>query len=304
MASGRRHHYVPVFFLGHFCNPDGKLRVFDKISGDASLVTSPRNVAVERGFYRVDLEVDDPETAERLLGDIESQAAPVIQGLLDGNALLSPPDKGVLATFMATQVARSPRSRRAIERIVTEAVPGRCLAISPSATRVIAFLIARPAPWTCSSLSLMLTSGRWCGANGPLTPMGPTACWSPQPQGGLDAIEAAFDARCWTLGARLLQPVGAPAWDRPEGPSLFAWDPDNCARVAAAWRRLREHWLTVLSAFLRSVIRRRALSRDELIHRGFPDGAYTACGIDRLNTTEHLLVVSGRDVTCPSCRKT
>ena len=121
MAPARRHHYVPRFFLRNFCNAEGKIRVFDKLSG-ASIVTSPRNAAVQRGFYNLD-DLGDPEAMERWLGNIESQVAPLLGHLAAGDTIVRNADKAPLAAFMATQAARTPRSRRAFEDIVTQAVP-------------------------------------------------------------------------------------------------------------------------------------------------------------------------------------
>ena len=126
----------------------------------------------------------------------------------------------------------------------------------------------------------------------------------------LDQVDSAFDACDWNEGAGLLQPIGAPAWDRPAGPALFAWDHGNCVRTALAWRRLREYRLSCLPPLLQDGIRSRPPVNDvvadacqvALTHRGFPDGRYTACGIDRENTSEPILATLIGNPTCQSCR--
>ena len=126
----------------------------------------------------------------------------------------------------------------------------------------------------------------------------------------LDQVEAAFERGDWNDGERLLQPIGAPAWDRSPGPALFAWNHDNCVRTALAWRRLREYRISCLPSSIQAGIRSRPPLEDvvtdttqvEVIHRGFPDGRFTACGIDRENSSKQI-VASMTDVpTCESCR--
>ncbi len=71
----------------------------------------------------------------------------------------------------------------------------------------------------------------------------------------LDDIENAFDEGEWEQGARLLSPIGAPAWsfDRDDERPLYAWDPDNCRRTAEAWIRLRAWRVTQLPVDLREL---------------------------------------------------
>lgn len=126
----------------------------------------------------------------------------------------------------------------------------------------------------------------------------------------LDQVEAAFDAGEWDRGQRLLQPIGAPAWDRPEGRPLFAWGHGNCVRTALAWRRLREHRLCGLPSSVQAAVRSRPTpaevvtdeGRIVLTHRGFPDGRFTACGIDRDNCDEPVVASMTGTPTCESCR--
>ena len=73
----------------------------------------------------------------------------------------------------------------------------------------------------------------------------------------LDQVDVALNSGEWNHGERLLQPIGAPAWDRPPGPALFAWNHDNCLRTALAWRRLREYRLSCLPPSIQAGIRSR-----------------------------------------------
>ena len=126
----------------------------------------------------------------------------------------------------------------------------------------------------------------------------------------LDQVDAAFDADDWNEGERLLQPIGAPAWDRPPGSALFlAWNHNNCVRTALAWRRLREYRLGCLPPLIQAGIRSRPPLTDVvtdvaqivLTHRGFPDGRYTACGIDRENSDAPVEATMTGIPTCDSC---
>lgn len=126
----------------------------------------------------------------------------------------------------------------------------------------------------------------------------------------LDLVEASLDAERWNEGQTLLQPIGAPAWDRPRGQPLFAYSHDNCVRTADAWRRLREYRLSCLPTLVQEWIKSRKSDTDfgsdeldkGLVHRGFPDGRFTACGIDRQMRDESVVVTMSQAPTCELCR--
>lgn len=62
----------------------------------------------------------------------------------------------------------------------------------------------------------------------------------------LDEVESAFDSGDWSIGARLLYPVGSTWLQDRDNPPLWAWRPENCKRVASAWARLRGYLLNSL----------------------------------------------------------
>jgi Protein of unknown function (DUF4238) len=66
----RRHHHVPEFYLKHFA-VDGKVRVQDLINNTAH-TTSPKNIAVEKDFYR-DKYSTDPFYFEKSLAEREGR---------------------------------------------------------------------------------------------------------------------------------------------------------------------------------------------------------------------------------------
>ena len=153
-------------------------------------------------------------------------------------------------------------------------------------------------------------------------------------------VESAFEEGEWDRGFELLQPIGAPGWGAVERDApLYAWEPENCARVSAAWIRLRDHRLSELPDVIADIIRRRGFRRDsyaearyereslaerareaiesgkfaddidrhrrlaefDLLHRGFPGGRFTACGIDREKLEGSVRVSMTGEPTCPYC---
>ena len=127
----------------------------------------------------------------------------------------------------------------------------------------------------------------------------------------LNQVEDSFKKGNWNEGERLLQPIGAPKWDRPAGPPLFAWNRDNCVRTARAWRRLRKHRLGCLPTVLQDGIGSRPPLPDVVLdppppvitHQGFPDGRFTDCGIDRTKTSEPIIATMTGTPTCERCRR-
>ena len=156
----------------------------------------------------------------------------------------------------------------------------------------------------------------------------------------LDDVERALEKGEWDRGFELLQPIGAPAWgSRDDSARLYAWEPENRARVSAAWIRLREQRLSELPDVIADIIRQRGFREDsyadaryereseaekakeaietgqfsddvdrhrrlaefDLIHRGFPDGRFTACGIDREKLEGSIRMSMTDNPTCPYC---
>ena len=79
----------------------------------------------------------------------------------------------------------------------------------------------------------------------------------------LDSVEQALEAEDWDRGFDLLQPIGAPRWGAADcSKPLYAWQPENCTRVSAAWVRLREQRLGELPGVIASIIRCRGFRRE------------------------------------------
>ena len=78
----------------------------------------------------------------------------------------------------------------------------------------------------------------------------------------LYAVDLAMSSCLWERALELLEPVGAPGWGAREGPALYAFRPENCARVSSAWCRLREYRLGQLPETIIETIRLRGFRQD------------------------------------------
>ena len=118
-----RQHTVPRFLLEHFAAPGKgkhpKLYAFDK-HNERSFVSNTVNATVRNTFYNID---DHPErlSLEPLLGIYETEAAPVIAGLLQHRNIcrLTPDDRYKLAVFVAVQRARTFGEQQRIEDMIS-----------------------------------------------------------------------------------------------------------------------------------------------------------------------------------------
>jgi hypothetical protein len=77
-AAPRKHHFVPQFYLRGFTGDNDQLFVVDRPS-EKTFRTSPKNVAAERDFNRVDVEGLAPDAIEKALADFEGKVAPALE---------------------------------------------------------------------------------------------------------------------------------------------------------------------------------------------------------------------------------
>lgn len=102
-------------YLKRFCGPDGQL--FVQRRDGATFETGTNNIAVECGFYDVD--VGDGEVSkhvEYLLGDLEGKAAEALSSI-DATGKAPAPgteERDVLSAFLATQHTRTPEQRERV----------------------------------------------------------------------------------------------------------------------------------------------------------------------------------------------
>ena len=118
--TSRNHHYVSQFYLRGFSDPNlqnEKLHVIDK-ADRRHFVTTPRNIASQRDFNRINLPDHSVDEIERQLSHIEGQVAPVLRSIAE-NATLPEEDidMSYLIVFAAILGANNPQIRgRLIDR--------------------------------------------------------------------------------------------------------------------------------------------------------------------------------------------
>ena len=112
VTQTKRQHYVPRAYLRRFLEDDNQIRVVD-MAEDREFRTSVENIAVERRFY--DVEIDGVfYSAEDWLANVESQAMPVIEDLIQSPStigMLSMEDENYLSRFIAALTFRTPAFR-------------------------------------------------------------------------------------------------------------------------------------------------------------------------------------------------
>lgn len=110
----RNHHFVPQGYLAGFTKEgtrDGRLFVSDLISRSV-FQTKPRNVGAKRDFNRIDVDGQDPDALERVLGEFEGKAISVIRGIQTSSELPADEEFSYVLNLMALLVGRNPRSRK------------------------------------------------------------------------------------------------------------------------------------------------------------------------------------------------
>jgi uncharacterized protein DUF4238 len=129
MTEPRRHHLLPQFYLRGFTDGADQLAV---VSRDLTkrFVSSVAKAAAEGDFYTVDTAAGPSQAVEKLLSQMESEAAPALDRILAGGFPPSGDDRVALSAFMAFQLTRS-RAHRRMWTMVTDAAV-------KLATRVIA----------------------------------------------------------------------------------------------------------------------------------------------------------------------
>jgi Protein of unknown function (DUF4238) len=107
----KKQHVVPRFYLGKFCGPDGLVWTYS--GGYMPRGAKPQATAVETNFYSpIGADGERFDEAEKLLGTIEGNAAPLWDGLCKGEVFTGE-EREHIALFLAAQYLRSPSSVRA-----------------------------------------------------------------------------------------------------------------------------------------------------------------------------------------------
>ncbi|MQX94742.1 DUF4238 domain-containing protein [Sinorhizobium medicae] len=112
MTKVIQQHYVPQMILRRFTGGDGMMDVIERATGRAWR-SAPEGVACERYYNAVRTEQGelDTQAIEKRLGEIESNAEPILQKLLEGTSI-SGEERSKVALFITAQDFRSPRRRQ------------------------------------------------------------------------------------------------------------------------------------------------------------------------------------------------
>ncbi|MDO8585927.1 MAG: DUF4238 domain-containing protein [Armatimonadota bacterium] len=108
--QARRNHFVSQFYLGGFTDTGdkyGKFWVFDLQDDGCSRIGTPVNEAVRKDFNRINAPGIDQNIVEDLLGQIESNAAPIIRRMAQNHTLPEGDDFVNLIYFVAGQAGRT-----------------------------------------------------------------------------------------------------------------------------------------------------------------------------------------------------
>jgi hypothetical protein len=114
VAGPKRHHYVPRNYLERFADSS---QLFVRRRDGTNFTTSCVNVAVESGFYDIELPGGGKsKEVEEVLADIEGSTAQVLRSIDDTERApsLGSHDREVLSVYLALQMTRTPEQRERI----------------------------------------------------------------------------------------------------------------------------------------------------------------------------------------------
>jgi hypothetical protein len=125
----RKSHYLPRFYLAGFTasgKVGSKLYVFDRTTGQG-WQSSPKNAAIERDFYLVDLgSNEDPDIMEKIFSRLEGEFSRVLRKI---NTQLQLPTDGDdfnwFLNFVASMVTRIPHTRKVLSNVIDRATRTR-----------------------------------------------------------------------------------------------------------------------------------------------------------------------------------
>lgn len=114
----KRHHTVPQFYLKGFARHEQISTVL--LPGDKRFVQSVRKAASETHFYAIDGHPDGPDVFEKLLSEIEGDAALIFTKIQQGTWPLPAQDRMSLAYFIALQATRGSDQRRNMQHLAAQ----------------------------------------------------------------------------------------------------------------------------------------------------------------------------------------
>jgi Protein of unknown function (DUF4238) len=111
-------HYIPKFYLKGFADKEGVLWVCEKFKPIRA--SKPKHEANRPDYYTLAKKDGRDDTAENLLQDIESRAAPIICKLASPHYVLTPENASHLITFVAVMFARVPSWRDNLDNMAVQ----------------------------------------------------------------------------------------------------------------------------------------------------------------------------------------
>src|SRR5258708_7768295 len=111
----KRNHFVSQVYLRGFCNPDGKLWVYDSLQGKV-WESDPGSIAYEKNLYAVKLPDGsvDRETLEKAFGSIETRF-PAFRRKVNSFSALHGEDSYTFIVFLALTRLRNPQFAKEIK---------------------------------------------------------------------------------------------------------------------------------------------------------------------------------------------
>ena len=114
--AAKRHHFVPQFYLKGFADNAERVTTVT-LPGEQRYTQSVRKTAAENGLYAVPGHPDGSDAFEKILSNVEGEAAGILSRIREGQWPLSPQDRAGLAYFLALQVTRGPEQRRNMDQL-------------------------------------------------------------------------------------------------------------------------------------------------------------------------------------------
>ena len=112
--TARIHHYLTQAYLAAFTSTgskDDQFFVLDIHSGRL-FRTSPKNVAAERDFNRIDIEGKSPDAIEQALAAFEGQTVTAIRNVLESEEFPNDEDCNLILNFLGLIAVHNPQRRK------------------------------------------------------------------------------------------------------------------------------------------------------------------------------------------------
>ena len=117
-STARNHHVLPQAYLGFFTDTgtkNGKFYVVETSSGKC-FRTSPKNVAVQRDFNRVDAEGQSLDALEKFLSSFEGRAISACRNIISSKNFPNDEDCNSLIILIGLIAVRNPKKRESFNK--------------------------------------------------------------------------------------------------------------------------------------------------------------------------------------------